>query len=111
MIGCAAEKAMLQLIETLGNAINDAGKKAKFEKDTKTRMISQKYAILWKIIEPLASSLPDELGMDLHVILDRVFDLIRTTRNDAGHPTGKIIEKETVHANFLLFPNYCTVIP
>lgn len=107
MIGCSAEKAMLLLIDAFGNAIADAEKKAKYGKEVKARMISRKYEALWKRLGPLAQQLPDGLGDDMHVILDRVFDLIRTTRNDAGHPTGKKIERETVHANLLLFPSYC----
>jgi hypothetical protein len=43
----------------------------------------------------------------LRNIIDSTFDIIRTTRNDAGHPSGNIIEKETVHANLLLFPIFC----
>jgi hypothetical protein len=44
---------------------------------------------------------------DLHAILDRVFDLIPQTRNSAGHPTGKTIERATMQTNFILFPSYC----
>ncbi len=107
MIGCAAEKALLLLVEAFGDAIADAARKARYEQDTKSWMISRKYAALWKELEAQASSLPRELGDDLHVILDRIFDLIRTTRNEAGHPTGGQIERETVHANLILFPSYC----
>ena len=65
-------------------------------------------ALDWTLnLEPLAKSLPADLGDDLHTILDRVFDLIRSTRNDAGHPTGKVIERESMRANFYLFPSYC----
>lgn len=44
---------------------------------------------------------------DLHTILDRVFDLIRNTRNATGHPAGKRIELEVFRANFILFSIYC----
>ena len=107
MVGCAAEKALLLLVDAFGSALADPAKKAKYEKDTQSRIISRKYEALWKRLEPLAPSLPAALGDDLHVILDRIFDLIRTTRNEAGHPTGKPLERETVHANLLLFPSYC----
>lgn len=106
-LGCAAEKAMLLLVENFGNAIADPAKRSDYEKDTKSWMISRKYNALWKRLEPLAKSLPTDLGDDLHTILDRVFDLIRSTRNDAGHPTGKAIEREAMRANFYLFPSYC----
>ena len=109
MTGCAAEKAMILLIEGFGNAITDAAAKTSYEKATKSRMIKNKYVALWDRIQKPAvqAQLPANVKDDLHTLLDRVFDLIRTTRNEAGHPTGKTIEKETVHANFLLFPSYC----
>jgi len=107
MTGCAAEKALLLLVDAYGAAITDSAKKGKYEKDTRSWLITQKYRALWKRLEPLIPSLPRELGGDLHVILDRVFDLIRTTRNEAGHPTAEPIERETVHANLILFPSYC----
>jgi len=107
MIGCAAEKAMLLLIEEFGTALKDPKEQTKYEKEIKPRLISRKYKALWKRLQPLSASLPDGLGDDLHVILDRVFELIRTTRNEAGHPTGKTIERETIRANLILFPGYC----
>jgi len=107
MIGCAAEKAMLLLIDIFGQAISDPISRQKYEKETNFWMINRKYEALWKRLEAIAYSLPIPLGDDLHVILDRIFDLIRTTRNKAGHPTGKKIELETIHANLLLFPSYC----
>lgn len=107
MMGCAAEKAMLILVEVFGKAISDPAEQKKYEKETNFWMISRKYQALWKRLEPMASGLPNQLGDDLHTILDRVFDLIRTTRNEAGHPKGKKIELETMHANLLLFPSYC----
>jgi hypothetical protein len=107
MIGCAAEKCMILLIEIFAQSILDSTKREKYEKEIDARMISRKYEAIWKRLEPIASSLPNELGNDLHVILDRIFDLIRTSRNEAGHPTGKKVEQEVVHANLILFPSYC----
>jgi hypothetical protein len=115
MIGCAAEKAVLLLVEGFGNAISDPAKKIKYEKDTQTWVISKKFDALWQRLEPLTKKqslamppvLSSSLSDDLQVILERTFDLIRTTRNEAGHPTGKQIERETVHANLILFPGYC----
>ncbi len=101
-----SEKAALLLIEAFGKAIQDANKRKKYEKEN-TRYISRRYEAFWKRLGPLAGTLPQELGEDLHTILDQVFDLIRRTRNDAGHPTGKTIDRDTIRANFILFPNYC----
>lgn len=103
MLGCAAEKTVLLLIEVYGDSLSGEDKK-KYEKETEPFMISRKWKALWKRLEPLSSALPNGLGDDLGTILERVFDIIRTTRNDVGHPTGKVVERETVHANLLLFP-------
>ncbi len=107
MLGCAAEKAILLLVDAFGRSLSDPNEKKEYEKDTESFIISRKWKALWKRLEPLSPGLPDALGDDLGTILERVFDIIRTTRNEAGHPTGKPIEKETVHANLLLFPIFC----
>jgi len=107
MLGCAAEKAILQLVDAFGNAIKRAADKAAYDKETRSWVISTKYEALWKRLEPLSPSLPKELRDDLHAKLDQAFDLIRTTRNAAGHPTGKTVDRETVLANLILFPVYC----
>jgi len=107
MLGCAAEKAVLLLIEAFGDSLTDPKDKAAFEKETNTFIIKRKYDALWKRLEPKAKTLPNNIGDHLGNIIDRIFDIIRTTRNDAGHPSGNIIEKETVHANLLLFPTFC----
>ena len=104
MLGCAAEKAVILLVQAYGDSLSDPEDKTKYENETKSFIISQKWKALWKRLEPTSTSLPEPLREDLGTILERVFDIIRTTRNDAGHPTGKTIERETVHANLLLFP-------
>jgi len=105
-LGCASEKAILILIETFGPTLEGVNKTA-FEKETNTFIISRKYNALWSRLEPIASSLPNNLGYNLESIIHNTFDIIRSTRNDAGHPSGNTIEKETVHANLLLFPIFC----
>ncbi len=107
MLGCAAEKAVLLLAEAFGRSLSNPDEKQKYEKETKSFIISQKWEALWKRLKPLSPSLPPGLRDDLDTILERIFEIIRTTRNDAGHPTGKVIEKETVQANLWLFPIFC----
>jgi hypothetical protein len=85
----------------------EGDEKTAFEKETNTFIISRKYKALWSRLEPLAASLPDNLGYNLESIIHNTFDIIRSTRNEAGHPSGNPIEKETVHANLLLFPIFC----
>ena len=42
--------------------------------------------------------------------IDGIYDLIRRTRNEAGHPTGKRMERYETHALLLLFPTYCKTV-
>ena len=108
MTGGAAEKAMLLLVEAFGDALVDPKEKQKYlTVIQKSWMISRKYEELWKRLREKLPTMPVELSDDLHVILDRVFDLVRTTRNAAGHPTGKVVDRNAVRANFILFPVYC----
>jgi len=106
MLGCAAEKSVLLLVQAFGESLSGKDRE-EYEKETKSFIISQKWKALWKRLEPLSGSLPRPLGDDLGTTLEPVFYVIRVTRNEAGHPTGKRIEKETVHANLLLFPIFC----
>lgn len=108
MTGCAAEKAMLLLVEAFGDALGDAEEQQRYKKVVEKQwMISRKYHELWKRLSQKLKQMPEPLQEDLGVILDRVFDLIRSTRNDAGHPAGKIVDRDIVRANFILFPSYC----
>ena len=54
--------------------------------------------------------MPAELGSVLTQHIDAIYDLIRRTRNDAGHPTGKRMERDETHALLLLFPTYCKTV-
>lgn len=110
MIGCATEKGILQLIETFGDALQKDQEKTQYKNKTKKGLIKDKYGVLRNCLLPKKPSLPPELRDGLEVKLDQIFSLIRTIRNDAGHPTSTIIDKETVHANLLLFPINCRLV-
>ena len=106
MLGCASEKAILLLIEAFILTLKGDDKTA-FEKETNTFIISRKYKALWSRLKPIAASLPDNLGCNLESLIHNPFDIIRSARNDAGHPSGNPIEKGTVRAYLILFPIFC----
>jgi hypothetical protein len=54
----------------------------------------------------LKGRLPGDLKDDLDVALSALFTLFRNNRNDAGHPTGKDIDRELAYANLVVFPTY-----
>ena len=53
-------------------------------------------------IEPARQGLPDELAAA--VALDAITDLIRLTRNEAGHPAGRQINEDTARVHLAIAP-------
>jgi hypothetical protein len=109
-IGCASEQAVLLLIEQFGQAITDPKSKREYEDDTSSWIIARKYKAFRKSLDSAAKDLPKPLRDPLKQQLHGVFDLIRRTRNDAGHPTGEPITRETVLASQIVFPGYCKYV-
>ncbi len=109
-LGCASEKALLLLIDSYANAIQDAGRKTKFINDTKGRMIKRQFEEFSKCLTNLIGNMPSNISDGLNTVLLGVFEMIRNNRNDAGHPTGKSIPKEYVFANLQVFISYCQKI-
>ena len=57
-----------------------------------------------------STPLPAEIQSVLTQQIDGIYDLIRRTRNEAGHPTGRRMERDETHALLLLFPTYCKTV-
>ncbi|SKC90429.1 hypothetical protein [Maledivibacter halophilus] len=106
-LGCASEKALLLLIEAYTNAISDSKRREKFKQKTNGRMIKRQFDEFTKAISNLVGSMPSDISDGLNNVLIGVFEMIRNCRNDAGHPTGKVIEKEILFANIQVFIPYC----
>lgn len=109
-LGCASEKALLLLIDSYANAIQDTGRKTKFINDTKGRMIKRQFEEFSKCITNLVGRMPSNISEGLNTVLLGVFEMIRNNRNDVGHPTGKSIPKEYLYANLQVFIPYCQKI-
>ena len=66
------------------------------------------YFALWtefrKRIESVRQDLPDGLADAL--TLDAIADLIRLTRNEVGHPTGRQIDEDTARVHLTIAPMY-----
>ncbi|HEY7330954.1 MAG TPA: hypothetical protein VH592_25175 [Gemmataceae bacterium] len=54
----------------------------------------------------LKGLLTADIKENLDVALLAVFAMLRTNRNEAGHPTGKTVEREQAYANLIIFPTY-----
>lgn len=110
MLGVAAETVLLQLRDAVLAALDSKTKKDKFTADTNGRPAKRIYDEVRKRLDPLIAQISRDLGKeDITAELAGIFDLIRKTRNEAGRPTGRGIEREEAFALLQLFPSYCAV--
>jgi hypothetical protein len=108
MTGVASEKVLLLLRDGIELALPTPDRKKKFAADTKGISISRVFQEIWKRLEPNQEALAQDMGReDVKAELSGIFDLIRKTRNDAGHPTGRQISRDEADSLLHLFPVYC----
>lgn len=107
MLGVASEKAFLTLLEAFTNALIDPTKKQRFQNLQDSIQTKRKFDQLKNEIIAIRSTLPRELSEDLESQFDGIFNLVRITRNDAGHPTGRRIERGVQYTHLQLFILYC----
>jgi hypothetical protein len=107
MLGVASEQCVDLLSEAYSKAIVNPSLKTAFEKKLKQAGRSVKTRFDNLRDELLKLDLPGELKDALDIQLSGIFTLIRFSRNDAGHPTGRKVDRDLAHGNLLLFPQYC----
>ncbi len=104
MLGVATERAFLVMAAAYA-ASTVSGSQAIAKEVAKPR---SNYFALWaefrKRIEPIRQELPNGLADPL--TLDAIADLIRLTRNEVGHPTGRQIDEDTARVHLTIAPMY-----
>ncbi|WP_216595779.1 hypothetical protein [Myxosarcina sp. GI1] len=106
-LGCASEKAILILIDACKNAIQNPTDKANFAKQTNTISIKKKHDEFKSILNTkIIPVLPKDIKENLDNYLNGIFSIIRTQRNDAGHPSGNIVKREHLYSYLVTFPEY-----
>jgi len=109
-LGCASEKALLELIATYAETFNNISRREQFLKRTEGRFIKTQFDEFDKNIRGILSTLPNDLKDRYSGTLNGVFEMIRSNRNAAGHPSGQQIDKDTLFANLQVFIPYCKYI-
>jgi hypothetical protein len=109
MVGVAAEQMMLVLRKAVYDALGSPEKKKRFDNDAQWQ-VKRIYDTVWKKLDPVRERMPERLRESVGVELAGVFELVRKTRNEAGHPTGRSIEREEAEALLLLFPTYARTV-
>jgi hypothetical protein len=109
MLGGASEQTILLMIESYGSSISDANAKQKFESAfEKAQSIFKKYELFERHFGGVKQRMPRELTDNVDSLLRGVFDMIRSSRNDAGHPAiGSSVNRDAVYSHLRLFTPYC----
>ena len=103
-LGVAAEALILRMIDSYISALADPQRRANAEKRYEGKQLRAQYGLFTQDFASLRPTLPRELYADFETHLDSIFQLIRITRNDSGHPSGVVPERAVVMANLQAFP-------
>ena len=112
MLGAASEQAVLLLIGAWLTSIQDPTRKASLSGQmTKATSIFRKFELFQKHLQSFRAELPYDLSENIDSLLISIFDLIRNSRNDAGHPARMTdVSRETNYAHLRVFVPYCVRI-
>ncbi|MBW3595721.1 MAG: hypothetical protein KY475_00435 [Planctomycetes bacterium] len=108
MLGVASEHSFLLLLESAeGNSTYGS----KFANAAKQRTILQKFRKFKAALDQhVMADLPSEIKEDLDIDFAGVLSVIRTFRNESGHPSGKILGREQTYVLLQMFIPYCKKI-
>ena len=104
MLGVAAEHTFQLLLETIKNNIKH---QTNFSSVFKENSILPKINRFRKVLEQYNKILSPGIKEDLDTNFFGIQSIIRTFRNQSGHPTGKIIDREQAFVHLRLFIPYC----
>jgi hypothetical protein len=104
MLGVATEHTFLIMLETIEkNKTHKQIFKSVFDQKT----ILQKVNKFKNVLDQNIRFLPSEIKEDLDTHFAGILSVIRNFRNQAGHPSGKVIDREQTYVLLQLFIPYC----
>ena len=105
MLGVATEAAILDMAPSFARWLPASdGAKLKNILDSRQHF-AKKLEEIQKRMAVHRNALPDELNSGLDAVLNWSIDLIRTNRNDAGHPTRRVGERSDTFIMLTAFPH------
>jgi hypothetical protein len=105
MTGLASENEILKLIELFADTLDQGARSAFDQAIGRCRNLREKFDRLYERLNQARADLPADIR-ELDTWLAGTFQVIRLTRNDAGHPAGQKPSREAVYANLNLFLTY-----
>jgi hypothetical protein len=104
MLGVSAEHTFNKLLETIqNNSTHYETYKNVFNETTLLRKLNK----FRNILDQNKGTLPPAVKEDLDINFSGIMSVIRNFRNDAGHPTGRIISRDQSYILLQLFIPYC----
>jgi hypothetical protein len=106
MLGAAAEKAVLILLEAIAKATNDPRRKKEVEHLLEGARLPTVYDKILDTLTPLTKSgrIPYSIHQGCSEHLMSLFEMIRVQRNDAVHPEAGIVSKDKVFLSLQTLP-------
>lgn len=104
MLGVAAEQVFIGLARAVVAAVGARATKLGTALDNPRSSQNTRFDELRKVLESDRATLPQGLADPL--TLDAVTDLLRVTRNDAGHPSGVQIDEDTARTHLAVAGGY-----
>ena len=107
MLGVASESVLLKVVDAMCGALDSQAKIDTFKKATTGKFASTQHAEVWSRLRSHIALLPDPLKDVVEPHLSGMFNLIRESRNDAGHPKGRKMERDETYGLLMMFQPYC----
>lgn len=104
MLGVASVRVFDGVAGSFIAANSAAGAKLQEMLDNPAISQARRFSELRKRLEPIRPTLPPNLADNL--TLDAVAELLRITRNDAGHSTGEPVDEDTAYTHLQMAANY-----
>ena len=104
MLGVATEHTFLLLLEDIEK--NDSYHSV-FKAVFKQKSILQKVNKFKNILDQKIKDFPSAIKEDIDTNFAGILSIIRNFRNQSGHPTGNIIDREQTYVLLQLFVPYC----
>jgi hypothetical protein len=105
MLGAAAEETTLGIASSFASWRGKTAEKFKKVLENPRQFYVYKLQEFEKQLAAAKGSIPRELSENLELNITTILQLIRLTRNDAGHPTGRRIDREDCHQNLVVYAN------
>ncbi len=104
MLGVASEQAFVKLANAVTVAFGPDAAKLKASLANPRASQHTRFIELRTVLEPRRAQFPHDLADNL--TLDAVSELLRITRNHAGHPTGSTVDEDTARTHLLIAGGY-----